>query len=196
MPCFCFFFSQGIEITSTGSINHYVTGTAAEVRFFQLLSFFNCWLTNHKLLTITDISLLLTSPLKISFLLLNSTTLITIKEYYYKSCGLHPKASNGLHFVHSLTSSVLLNSSRALMCQWLTGSKLCVCGFSLSHISAGDNTFTLVYTSPWNTSKRRRSVFSVIWSKNKDRESVFLSLSLCQKKHKFSCMFVPVKFIQ
>lgn len=48
--------SQGIEITSTGSSNHYVTGTAAEVRLSHSLSFIHRWLTNHTELTITAIS--------------------------------------------------------------------------------------------------------------------------------------------
>ena len=39
MTSFCYPFSQGIEITSTGCSNHYVTGTAVEVRLSYLLTF-------------------------------------------------------------------------------------------------------------------------------------------------------------
>ena len=56
-----FSFSQGIEITSTGSSNHYVTGTAAEVRPPPLF-FLSFTVGSQTELNITDITALLTSP--------------------------------------------------------------------------------------------------------------------------------------
>ena len=62
-----FSFFQGIEITSTGSSNHYVTGTAVEVRTLSFVfPFFHRWLTDNTELTITDSSGLITIPLRSS----------------------------------------------------------------------------------------------------------------------------------
>lgn len=64
---FCFHFSQGIEITSTSSSNHYVTGTAAEVRFTHLLLLpFHCCFSQQTVSHMCHLSVWLT------VLLLNS----------------------------------------------------------------------------------------------------------------------------